>query len=234
MAASTPKLPAVSSSQALWPASFAARFSCSLSRSLRRTKPDVRWAPFDDQIEAVISEVEAEVGHPLDILFGAAARAIVEEFVGGPLRGIIAGCAKKCESPIEVAMCFALAIAGRRQCDAVYFDFGEKGSGDAEGDVTLCIQPQVQLDRYRVDFLATIQTIRPVGDGFDVARSQVIIECDGHDFHDRTTEQAIRDRSRDRELQLMGFQVFRYAGAEIWRDVFACAEEVLRFLAAVP
>jgi very-short-patch-repair endonuclease len=124
-------------------------------------------------------------------------------------------------------MCFALAIACRRQCDAVYFDFGEKGAGDAEGEVTLCIQPQVQLGRYRVDFLVTIQTIRPIGDCFDVTRSQVIIECDGHDFHDRTTEQALRDRSRDRELQLMGFQVFRYAGAEIWRDVFACAEEVL-------
>jgi very-short-patch-repair endonuclease len=56
---------------------------------------------------------------------------------------------------------------------------------------------------------------------------KLVIECDGHDFHDRTKVQASRDRARDRTLQSLGFQVFRYTGADIWRDVMACATEVL-------
>jgi hypothetical protein len=55
------------------------------------------------------------------------------------------------------------------------------------------------------------------------------VECDGFEYHDRTREQAIRDRMRDRTLQESGF---RYAGAEIWADVFGCARQALGFLSA--
>ena len=57
-----------------------------------------------------------------------------------------------------------------------------------------------------------------------------MVECDGSDFHDATVEQLVRDRRRDRRLQAMGFNVFRYSGSEIWRDVFASAREVTDFL----
>lgn len=42
--------------------------------------------------------------------------------------------------------------------------------------------------------------------------------------------QAIRDRQRDRVLQAQGFGIFRYAGSEIWANVFKCAQEVIAFL----
>jgi len=60
----------------------------------------------------------------------------------------------------------------------------------------------------------------------------VIVECDGHDFHERTKEQAARDRSRDRRASLSGFVVLRFTGSEIWKDPLGCAEQVMRWFMA--
>jgi hypothetical protein len=35
---------------------------------------------------------------------------------------------------------------------------------------------------------------------------------------------------RDRTLQESGFRIFRYAGPEIWAEVFGCARQALGFL----
>lgn len=56
---------------------------------------------------------------------------------------------------------------------------------------------------------------------------KIDVEVDGHDFHERTKEQAQSDKSRDRLLQSMGWQVLRYTGSEVWRDAASCAFEVL-------
>ena len=64
--------------------------------------------------------------------------------------------------------------------------------------------PQVQVGRYRVDFMVRF---------FD---EKFIVECDGHDFHERTKQQAQHDKQRDRFLQAEGFKVFRFTGSEIW------------------
>jgi hypothetical protein len=52
------------------------------------------------------------------------------------------------------------------------------------------------------------------------------IEVDGHDFHERTKEQAANDRSRDRQLLLAGWTIIRFTGSEVWHDARACAQEV--------
>lgn len=56
------------------------------------------------------------------------------------------------------------------------------------------------------------------------------IECDGHDFHERTKEQASKDRKRDRELQAAGLRVFRFTGSDIWKDPVGCAREAIASL----
>jgi len=56
------------------------------------------------------------------------------------------------------------------------------------------------------------------------------IEVDGFDYHDRTPEQAERDRARDRALMAAGWVVLRFAAREVIRDADACVQEVLRFL----
>src|SRR5687768_2589162 len=55
--------------------------------------------------------------------------------------------------------------------------------GDRAGDTDYKIVPQYSVGNYRVDFLVTFTpgtepTVR------------VVVECDGHDFHEKTKEQA--------------------------------------------
>lgn len=87
----------------------------------------------------------------------------------------------------------------------------------------LLVLPQAQVAGWRTDFL-----ICAIQDGH-AGKSKwrkVIVECDGHDFHERTKEQAAKDRSRDREAQMAGIHILRFTGSELWRDAWGCAEKV--------
>lgn len=94
------------------------------------------------------------------------------------------------------------------------------------------LERQVQIGRYRVDFVLSAYSDGTVYS--ELAEPVVgqprwrrlVIECDGHDFHERTKEQAAKDRSRDRELSALGFDVFRFTGSELWRDPWGCASQV--------
>lgn len=84
---------------------------------------------------------------------------------------------------------------------------------------TLLIQLQHNLLDWRADFVLSCPTI---------SKKKMIVECDGHDFHERTKEQAARDRSRDRAAQSAGYTMFRYTGSEIYRNPLGCSESVIR------
>lgn len=56
-----------------------------------------------------------------------------------------------------------------------------------------------------------------------------IIECDGHDFHEKTKQQVMRDKERDREFIKNGYVVIRFTGAEIVNK--NCAVEVYDIIA---
>jgi very-short-patch-repair endonuclease len=88
----------------------------------------------------------------------------------------------------------------------------------------LIIEPQKEVCGCRVDFLIT--TCRSTWDDALIGEAKLVVECDGHDFHERTEEQARRDRSRDREFQSAGYTVFRFTGAEIWKNAWACAYQI--------
>ena len=93
-------------------------------------------------------------------------------------------------------------------------------------DLDLGIELRAELGDHRVDFLLTLDgTLRHFG--IHAASKRMVVECDGHDYHDLTKEQASRDRERDRSLQSFGFLVFRYTGRDIWVDVFKCASEAI-------
>jgi very-short-patch-repair endonuclease len=118
------------------------------------------------------------------------------------------------ESPIERIFDVAIWMYARHA--SPYFrDIGSNEKADNEE--LLVVEHQVQILDYRVDFL-----IYPAVKGVRA----IVVECDGHDFHERTKEQAERDRSRDRRLQEAGYVVFRFTGREIYRDPFKCAEQV--------
>lgn len=86
--------------------------------------------------------------------------------------------------------------------------------------------PQCPVGRYRADFVLAVAFIPPEVTEAPQARKFWCVECDGHDFHERTKEQAAHDRMRDRWFQAQGFAVLRFTGSEIVREGARCAAEV--------
>lgn len=137
-----------------------------------------------------------------------------------------------CQSPIERSMLLALWSRGVWSGALTFPDF----VGDA--DLTVMeerakalrgtkgvLAPQVRVGPYRVDFLIAL------GRWYYRDVVLVAIECDGHDFHERTKAQAAKDKARDRDLAARGLTVLRFTGSEIWRDAGASAAyDVIQFV----
>lgn len=115
----------------------------------------------------------------------------------------LAGLLQLAESPIEARLAVHLACS-----------FGTKTAIFAQHEVA------TPNGNYRLDF-----AVDPDG-------SKIAIECDGHEFHERTKEQAARDKSRDRALQAAGWRVLRFTGSEIFADPGKCASEVRAIVVA--
>jgi very-short-patch-repair endonuclease len=89
-------------------------------------------------------------------------------------------------------------------------------------DPTFNVVLQAQIEDMRVDFVVIV---------VDQKRYlKIAIECDGHEFHEKTKEQAKKDRSRDRRLQALNYHIFRFTGSEIHNDDTSCVDELLRFV----
>src|SRR5262249_21647095 len=80
---------------------------------------------------------------------------------------------------------------------------------------------QVRIAKYTVDFLAMFWDCRNL-------IMPIAIECDGHDFHERTRQQAWHDKRRDRFFASNSIFVMRFTGSEIIRDPDECARELYR------
>lgn len=121
-----------------------------------------------------------------------------------------------CESPIEMIMAMQLYEASNR------YSLTLSGLGiELYGFV-----PQATYDfdgkKYRSDFSAYIL------DTTDDREHGFIIECDGHDFHEKTKEQAQRDKERDRLFTKNGYTIIHFTGSEIVRR--NCGEEVFQII----
>ena len=101
------------------------------------------------------------------------------------------------------------------------YDFGDSFSKlvtDGGNLPVISVELQVPVLEYRADFLLTVRVRGEV-------LGNVVIECDGHQFHERTKEQAARDRARDRAMTLSGFKVMRFTGSELHRDLMTCVHD---------
>lgn len=97
-----------------------------------------------------------------------------------------------------------------------------------DGCWTAMIRPQVKIGPYRLDFALVAAALSHDCEAPEkMPLLKIAIECDGHDFHERTKEQAERDRARDRFLQGEGLTVLRFTGSEIWRSPEGCRDEVV-------
>lgn len=88
------------------------------------------------------------------------------------------------------------------------------------------IGTQVGIGPYRADiFISCVVETRG-----ERKRLRLVVECDGHDHHDLTKDQARRDRQRDRWMLANGFAILRFTGSEIFNDPFRCADEIHKFV----
>jgi very-short-patch-repair endonuclease len=206
-----------------------------LRESLRLFSKKV-W--YDDSYyeRSLDEEVEPVLAEDADHIFFLAWRALARSYISKACHHL-EKLFCKCESPIEELMLFALCIACSEKADSVRYRADGQEFGDLDlGIDAFWIQPQANVGAYRVDFLIEYgaHVRQPEGKRepfeYEWATKGMIVECDGHAFHERTKEQAKRDKLRDRELQKLGYSVFHYTGSEIWTDVFDCANDALTAL----
>lgn len=130
---------------------------------------------------------------------------------------------KTCESPIEVAFGAALLTQDHLEHRVMRPDLhliDARDEPNYRADLAL-MMPQYPWNGYRIDFVLRLPRYR---------FKYLFIECDGHNFHERTKEQAARDRLKDRDVQQAGYPVLRFTGSEIYRDANSCGSQVISFI----
>ena len=81
------------------------------------------------------------------------------------------------------------------------------------------LNPQVEIGNYRVDFELVNHKDK-----------KIIVECDGHEFHQKSKQQVEKDNQRERDLKKLGYEVVRFSGSEIFKDAEKCVEDLLDIL----
>jgi very-short-patch-repair endonuclease len=114
----------------------------------------------------------------------------------------------QCESPIEQIFAYHL-------CKYFYVINDLSDFQDIKIELNAQEPIEINKQKYRVDFLLIFN------------EGKIVIECDGHDYHEKTKQQAQRDKSRDRNLQKEGYIVLRFTGSEIYKDPIGCVNEVV-------
>jgi len=132
-------------------------------------------------------------------------------------------CLARHQSPIEdlfwIALSTMLAAERIELNPAFEEDWHPDGSPVYTGNV--CCRPQEKIGKYVVDFLLT----------YDIEnQSEVVVELDGHDFHDKDKYQRAYEKARDRFLVREGYRVLHFTGSEVVKDPYKVAYEVLATL----
>lgn len=140
----------------------------------------------------------------------------------------------KAQSPIEIALALSLYfliddpvvfIDGDQMHGAPYATAGPLGRRPHA-----IIALQRKIDHYVADiYLRRFRYFKNDGSSALVRSPVIVVECDGHNFHERTKDQARHDKERDRWMLSKGIRVFRFTGSEIFADPIKCAMEVVEF-----
>lgn len=93
------------------------------------------------------------------------------------------------------------------------------------------IQPQYDLEyknkKYIADFVIEYDEItnNNLKEEF-----KLIIECDGYEFHQKTKKQVEYDNKREYDLKMMGYQILRFSGSEIYNNPKECVKKVFKYI----
>jgi len=140
-----------------------------------------------------------------------------------------------CESPAEQNfMAAAIDYFGLRyddHCKRGQAIFDRGGPANC-GLFTLLVEPQVKINSfdasYRADFVFSLT--RYARNGVPRIWGKMVIEIDGHDFHEKTKAQASRDKKRDRDFLSEGYVTMRFSGSDVFHRAFECVEEIFFYL----
>lgn len=124
--------------------------------------------------------------------------------------------AAQCQSPIERLLLAAL-VADRDRGIGIDIDFFSTRLPPPPFECMM-VTAQSEIAGYKADFLIDVC----LRNGNKV----IVVECDGHDFHEKTKAQALHDKRRDRIMTHTGARILRFTGSEIWADPARCAEEI--------
>jgi hypothetical protein len=163
-----------------------------------------------------------KVEYDLEEQVDRVATAMADDFKGS-IRYDAFVLSKICDSPIEVML--GSAIMAHDRIDRMVRYFGLIIAASSEeidyAPYASLLIPQYKWRGYRIDFAMRLPQYR---------FKWLFIECDGHNFHERTKGQAASDRSKDRLIQASGFPILRFTGSEIYRDPGACGNAVFDFI----
>lgn len=67
-------------------------------------------------------------------------------------------------------------------------------------------------------------------DIFKNKKYKLVIECDGHEFHEKSKEQVKNDNERQYLLKMAGYDILRFSGSEIYNKPFECAEKTYNYI----
>ncbi|WP_339161742.1 DUF559 domain-containing protein [Siminovitchia sp. FSL W7-1587] len=128
--------------------------------------------------------------------------------------------ALKCDSPIEQLLLVRIMHwIDSSITQYQHYDPNLVMIYDAQREVAACGK------KYRIDIYVEVV--------FKGEEYRFAIECDGHDFHEKTKEQAARDKRRERDLQSAGIHVIRFTGSEIWADAYEKSVEAMKIIEVV-
>lgn len=125
------------------------------------------------------------------------------------------------ESPIEDLFWIACNVL----CEASFIDL----EPDPRWPYGVTINPQENIGSYRVDFMLT-RVLSPKRFHGPKEFAPVVIELDGHDFHDKDKRQRSYEKARDRYLVRQGYRILHFTGSDVVADPFKVAHEALSLL----
>jgi hypothetical protein len=133
-------------------------------------------------------------------------------------------------SPIELIFGMAIfdQLSAHGRCwvysDAEYRKLvSSLNEGDCYGSFALVSNFLIHREIGEVDFAVFLPDLSPT---YPLA----VVECDGHEFHERTVEQASWDKRRDRMIQGLGVPVLRFTGTDVVRGSGESACEIAEFI----
>ena len=123
----------------------------------------------------------------------------------------IMGDYSSCKSPIEKILFVALDFVYLlRSCELPMLDE---------------ITPQYEINdgekTYFVDLFLLLESKEFI---------KIAVECDGYEFHQKTKQQVKHDNEREMRIKLLGYDVLRFSGTQIYENPIKCANDIFDYV----